>query len=72
MTTVQMEMLGFPTDQQIVVLELELELTQLFSFQMVTDYRKFDLSGILAPRRVLQLEKTLELEIEFTVFNKTR
>ena len=67
-----MEMLGFPTDQQIVVLELELELTQLFSFQMVTDYRKFDLSGILAPRQVLQLEKTLELEIEFTVFNKTR
>ena len=46
-----MEMLGFPTDQQIVVLELELEVTKLlFSFQMVTDYHKFDLSHILAPR----------------------
>ena len=68
----QMEMLGFPTDQQIVVLELELEWSQLFSFQMVTDYHKFDLSGILAPRQVLQLEKTWEMEIAFTVFNKTR
>jgi hypothetical protein len=68
-----MEMLGFPTDQQTVVLELELELTQLlFSFQMVTDYHKFDLSGIFPPRQVLQLEKTWELEIVFTVFNKTR
>ena len=45
-----MEMLGFPTDQQIVVLELELEVTKLFSFQMVTDYHKCDLSHILAPR----------------------
>jgi len=68
-----MEMLGFPTDQQIVVLELELELTQLlFSFQMVTDYHKFDLSDILAPRQMLQLEKTWEWEIAFTVFNKTK
>ena len=67
-----MEMLGFPTDQQIVVLVLELELTKLFSFQMVTDYHKFDLSDILAPRQVLQLEKTWEMEISFTVFNKTR
>ena len=65
-------MLGFPTDQQIVVLVLELELTKLFSFQMVTDYHKFDLSDILAPRQVLQLEKTWEMEISFTVFNKTR
>ena len=68
----QMEMLGFPTDQQTVVLELELELTKLFSFQMVTVYHKFDLSDILAPRQMLQLGKTCELEIAFTVFNKTR
>jgi hypothetical protein len=46
-TTVQREMLGFPTYQLNVVLELELELAQLlFSFQMVTDYHKFDLSDI--------------------------
>jgi hypothetical protein len=69
----QMVMLGFTTYQQIVVLGLELELTQiLFSFQMVTDYHKFDLPGNLAPRQVLQLEKTWELEIAFTVFNKNR
>jgi hypothetical protein len=67
-----MEMLGFPTDQQTVVLQLELELTQLFSFQMVTDYHKFDLLDILAPRQMLQLEKTCELKIAFTVFDKTR
>lgn len=68
----QMEMLGFPTDQPIVVLELELELTQLFSFQMVTDYHTFDLSCILAPRQMLQLEKSWEWETAFTVFKKTR
>jgi hypothetical protein len=71
--TVQMEMLGFPTDQQNVVLELERELMHLlFSFQVVIDYHKFDLLDILTPRQMLQLEKTLELEIAFTVFNQTR
>jgi len=39
---------------------------------MVTDYHKFDRSDILVPRQVLQLEKTWELEITFTVFNKNR
>jgi hypothetical protein len=68
-----MDMLGFPTDQQIVVLELELELTQLLlSFQMVTGYHNFDLSHILATRQVLQLKKTSEMDIAFTVFNQTK
>ena len=67
-----MEMLGFPTEQQEIVV-LELELTQLvFSFQMVTDYHRFDLSDILAQRQMLRLEKTWEWEIAFTVLNKPR